>query len=557
MVVRSSFLVLVLLAGSPYARGQGAAGKPEPVLLVPEGLRPELDGALGAEEWRDAAEFEVGHAERVAGRLRIKRVGRDLYIAMTSEVLNPYAVNVRLAFLDPGAKTEVVANITPLKPPLPPLVLHRRRLHGGGEQRVPAGPSDVRFRFPQEGGFSFEAKLPLDELGFGRQASPYLFSAQVWELRLERCIAFYPSSANPAFLVPGYMTLKPGGNQGWGLNVALPTEVPVAQPALKLLEEIWREEEWRRVGRVGAAPPVPVIDPFVGSRDGRRRDAPLAKVEASLKEYWKQYPDYASFGPALLRVQVARNDFLGAKDTIEALAQRYPPLADTGFLLNARIRTLRDLGHYEAAARLLKQHWRTLADSVPGIADLRRQLEALSQDWVLEQQYRAQDAENDLPRVVLETTKGKILLELFEDDVANAVANFVSLVGRKFYDGTRFHEVAGGTLAAGGDPNSRDGNAANDGYGGPGYMIETEISRRLHMPYTISYLDRARRKHSEGSIFMLSLAPLPEFDGVQTVFGRVIEGHEVVRRLEYGDMLVAAKVVRKRNHPYKPVTRRR
>ena len=142
MAVRPSLLLLLLLAGSPYAQAQNAAGKPDPVLLVPEGARPDLDGALGAEEWADAAQFEVRKAELVVAQLRIKRVGRDLYIAMLGEApvagegprrLNPYAVNVRLAFLDPRTKTEVVANVTPLKPPLPPLLLHRRRFQGGGD----------------------------------------------------------------------------------------------------------------------------------------------------------------------------------------------------------------------------------------------------------------------------------------------------------------------------------------------------------------------------------------------------------------------------------------
>src|SRR5262245_53518643 len=67
-----------------------------------------------------------------------------------------------------------------------------------------------------------------------------------------------------------------------------------------------------------------------------------------------------------------------------------------------------------------------------------------------------------LPQVLLKTNKGEILLELYEDEAPNTVANYVSLVEKKFYDGLKFHRVIPGFMAQGGDPKG-------NGSGGPGY----------------------------------------------------------------------------------------
>jgi peptidylprolyl isomerase/peptidyl-prolyl cis-trans isomerase B (cyclophilin B) len=64
---------------------------------------------------------------------------------------------------------------------------------------------------------------------------------------------------------------------------------------------------------------------------------------------------------------------------------------------------------------------------------------------------RAEDPAK-LPQVLLKTNKGEILLELYEDEAPNTVANFVSLVEQKFYDGLKFHRVIEGFMAQGGDP---------------------------------------------------------------------------------------------------------
>jgi peptidyl-prolyl cis-trans isomerase B (cyclophilin B) len=151
-----------------------------------------------------------------------------------------------------------------------------------------------------------------------------------------------------------------------------------------------------------------------------------------------------------------------------------------------------------------------------------------------------------LPVVRMETAKGPITLELFEDDAPNTVANFISLAERGFYDGLTFHRVEPGILIQGGDPKG-------DGTGGPGYRIRDEISSRRHLRGVIS-MAKTEEPDSAGSQFFITLRPLPSLDGRHTVFGRVTEGLEVAEAIEPGDAIVRVTILSKRDHPYEPET---
>ncbi|MBW3541707.1 MAG: peptidylprolyl isomerase [Planctomycetes bacterium] len=151
--------------------------------------------------------------------------------------------------------------------------------------------------------------------------------------------------------------------------------------------------------------------------------------------------------------------------------------------------------------------------------------------------------------------RGEILIELFEDQAPNTVANFVSLVEQDKYDGTKFHRVIGNFMAQGGDPNTLDADPANDGQGGPGYSIECECYRedaRKHFRGSLSMAHSGR--DTGGSQFFLTHRPTFHLNGRHTVFGRVVEGQDVVDSLRKGDKLVEATVTRKRDHEYDPVT---
>jgi cyclophilin family peptidyl-prolyl cis-trans isomerase len=186
--------------------------------------------------------------------------------------------------------------------------------------------------------------------------------------------------------------------------------------------------------------------------------------------------------------------------------------------------------------------------------------------WRKEQEIRAAEAaaqgDAQLPRVAIKTSRGDILLELFENEAPNTVANFVSLVESGFYNGTKFHRVIPAFMAQGGDPNTKEGAQGEPESGGPGYTIECECYRpdfRRHFAGSLSMAHTAD-KDTGGSQFFITHVPTFHLDepfapAPHTVFGRVVEGMDVALAIKIGDVLQSATVVRKRNHEYKPETR--
>lgn len=166
-----------------------------------------------------------------------------------------------------------------------------------------------------------------------------------------------------------------------------------------------------------------------------------------------------------------------------------------------------------------------------------------------------EESADDLPRVLIITTKGPILVELFEDHAPNTVANFVSLAESGYYDGTRFHRVLPKFMVQGGDPNSREGAEGQPGQGGPGYTIKDEHTgddSREHFAGSLS-MAKTATPNTAGSQFFLTHLPTPHLDGKHTVFGRIVTGLEIVRSIQTNDDIVAMTVIRKRDHEYTPV----
>jgi cyclophilin family peptidyl-prolyl cis-trans isomerase len=153
--------------------------------------------------------------------------------------------------------------------------------------------------------------------------------------------------------------------------------------------------------------------------------------------------------------------------------------------------------------------------------------------------------------------KGKVVVELFENEAPNTVANFISLVEKKFYDGLTFHRVLPEFMAQGGDP---QGN----GQGGPGYNIADEFKQPSHREHFRGSLSMAHSSlpNSNGSQFFICFVPRSQLDGGYTVFGRVIEGMDVVDSIQRinpdepkgirPDVILKAVVLRKRPHAYVP-----
>jgi len=163
----------------------------------------------------------------------------------------------------------------------------------------------------------------------------------------------------------------------------------------------------------------------------------------------------------------------------------------------------------------------------------------------------AEEKDNDkakLPQVLLKTNKGEILLELYEDEAPNTVANFINLAEKKFYDGLKFHRVIAGFMAQGGDP-------TGTGSGGPGYKIKCECVRKDHRKHDRGVISMAHAgKDTGGSQFFITFEKTPHLDGKHTVFGHVIKGMDVVDKIKRGDVIEKATVEQKRDHEYKPET---
>jgi cyclophilin family peptidyl-prolyl cis-trans isomerase len=131
-------------------------------------------------------------------------------------------------------------------------------------------------------------------------------------------------------------------------------------------------------------------------------------------------------------------------------------------------------------------------------------------------------------RARIRTEKGEIVAELFADDAPLTVENFVNLSRAGFYDGTTFHRVIRGFMAQGGDP-------TGSGRGGPGYQFGDEFSpRRRHDAAGMLSMANAG-PNTNGSQFFITFAPTPHLDGRHSVFGRVVEGMDVLRSIRERD----------------------
>ena len=154
---------------------------------------------------------------------------------------------------------------------------------------------------------------------------------------------------------------------------------------------------------------------------------------------------------------------------------------------------------------------------------------------------------DELPQIQIQTDRGKITIELFEDDAPNTVANMISLIEKGFYDGLNFHRVIPDFMIQGGCPQGT-------GSGGPGYDFDDECSPdRLHDSAGILSMANAG-PGTNGSQFFITHGPTPHLNGKHSVFGKVTGGLEVVDEIKQGDVMEKVVVLKKRNHVYEVET---
>ena len=146
------------------------------------------------------------------------------------------------------------------------------------------------------------------------------------------------------------------------------------------------------------------------------------------------------------------------------------------------------------------------------------------------------------------TSKGEILVQLEFQKTPGTVGNFVGLAegnleneakpqGEPYYDGLKFHRVIPDFMVQGGDPKGT-------GVGGPGYQFEDEIVPELKhdRPGILSMANAG--PGTNGSQFFITHVATPWLDGKHTVFGHVVEGQDVVNKIEQGDKIDKLEIIR-------------
>ena len=129
----------------------------------------------------------------------------------------------------------------------------------------------------------------------------------------------------------------------------------------------------------------------------------------------------------------------------------------------------------------------------------------------------------------IKTKRGKMLLKLFARDVPVTVNNFVFLARERFYDGVTFHRVIPGFMAQGGDP-------TGTGSGGPGYRFADEFTKHTHVTGALSMANAG--PNTNGSQFFITYTPQPHLNGKHSVFGQLVKGMDVLKKIKQGDTIV-------------------
>ncbi len=127
-------------------------------------------------------------------------------------------------------------------------------------------------------------------------------------------------------------------------------------------------------------------------------------------------------------------------------------------------------------------------------------------------------------QIRFKTNMGEFVAEMFENKAPKTTENFISLVEKKFYDGIIFHRVIDGFMIQGGDP-------TGTGMGGPGYKIADEFGEGLTHDDEGYFSMANAGPNTGGSQFFITLAPTPWLNGHHAIFGRVVEGMDVVRKI--------------------------
>ena len=237
------------------------------------------------------------------------------------------------------------------------------------------------------------------------------------------------------------------------------------------------------------------------------------------------HPLAARFVVTVLEQRV--NNDIYDRETLEGAAK----LLDFGvrlrYVAQAAARSGMIVGDFDLSERIYKSlEEDELEDLDKGLIG---QAEEIKKQWKSEQELLKNDPE-DLPRVRFRTSRGEFIAELYIDEAPSTVSHFISLVESGFYDGLDFFQVVEGLLALTGDPLG-DGSSRPDRFLADEHGRET-VRSALRGSLVMAKLPKADNRtfvpNSAGTQFAILYMPFPMISEQQTVFGRVIEGMDVV-----------------------------
>ena len=149
-------------------------------------------------------------------------------------------------------------------------------------------------------------------------------------------------------------------------------------------------------------------------------------------------------------------------------------------------------------------------------------------------------------RATFETNRGTIIAELYDGEAPKTVANFEKLANSGFYDGVKFHRVIPDFVVQGGDPYTKGGEHAKGpaGTGGPGYTIPDELkgNPRKHDVGALSMAHAGPNTGGSQFFMVLSERNTKHLNGVHTVFGKIIEGIDIMKQIKQNDQMTSVRV---------------
>ncbi len=133
--------------------------------------------------------------------------------------------------------------------------------------------------------------------------------------------------------------------------------------------------------------------------------------------------------------------------------------------------------------------------------------------------------------IVIKTVHGNITFKLYPEKAPNTVTRIIKLVNDGFYDGIKFHRVVPNFVIQAGDP-------TGTGSSGSGKKLKAEFNDAQHIKGTVA-MARTNDPDSADSQFYIALNTLPHLDGKYTVFGQVVDGLDVITKVQQGDVIIS------------------